>query len=59
MDHRGVGVTRVRFAVRDHKEGIADSESPDAATEVGHTTNSFSVTTFAPPLLGTHAAVAR
>ena len=33
MDHRGLGVTRVRFAVLDHKAGIADPESPDAATE--------------------------
>ena len=33
MDHRGVGVTRVSFAVPDKKAGIADPESPDAATE--------------------------
>ena len=33
MDHRSVGVTRVRFAVLDHKAGIADPESRNAATE--------------------------
>ena len=32
MDHRGFVVTRVRFAVPDQKVGIADPESPDAAT---------------------------
>ena len=33
MDHRSFGVTRVRFAVLDQKAGIADPESPGAATE--------------------------
>ena len=33
MGHRGLGVTRVRFAVLDQKVEVADPESPDAATE--------------------------
>ena len=33
MDHRGFGVTCVRFAVRGQKAGTADPESPGAATE--------------------------
>ena len=34
MDHWSLGVTRVRFAVLDHEVGIADPESPDAATDI-------------------------
>ena len=33
MDHLGLGVTSVRFAVLDQKVRIVDPESPDAARD--------------------------